>query len=100
MTHRQADDPKLTGIPEHLKHIVDEVEQAFLDEMKAGKIPDRAALLAPHPQIASLLEDHLDLLEGLFRDRRGGDDARRVLSTDTWQYSVTLLVSPPASGSG
>ncbi|MCZ6688142.1 MAG: tetratricopeptide repeat protein [Planctomycetota bacterium] len=71
------------ALPAGDDHVADLAEE-FLDRLIAGESPDREAFLASHAEIADKLEDHLDLLEGLYHSRRRMEDppAASTLTAD------------------
>ena len=44
---------------------VEELAEAYLEQLQAGAHPDRAALLSAHPDLGGALESRLDLVEVL-----------------------------------
>ncbi|MCZ6691770.1 MAG: serine/threonine-protein kinase [Planctomycetota bacterium] len=49
------------------------IGEEFLDRLRAGESPDRAALVASHPEIAKELDHRLKIVEALHGARLGGD---------------------------
>ena len=68
-------DPKARADPSESKAelLVQEIGEEFLDRLHLGETPDTRALVAAHPEVAELLEQHLNLVETLYRARPSPD---------------------------
>jgi serine/threonine protein kinase len=86
---------------------LNEVIAAYLEDLEAGRSPDRSGLLGRHPDLAADLasffanEDHLDRLTAPFRDPRSpGDSSRGVHRADPFDPDdLTPSVVPfPVAG--
>jgi len=51
---------------ESIEHFVDKLVDQFVDDLGAGRCPDRRAVVAAHPDFAVALERRLELVETMF----------------------------------
>ena len=47
--------------------LVQDIGEEFLDRLQRGETPDPRALVAAHPEVAALLEQHLNVVEVIYR---------------------------------
>jgi serine/threonine protein kinase/WD40 repeat protein len=69
---------------------VEKIADAYLDQLQRGESPDRAALLAAHPDIAEPLAEQLDFVDLMHRAQQA------VASTDTSSAADSLVLPEPA----
>ena len=73
MVEQELPSSRPEGIPSHLRKKAEEVEQAFLERLRQGQLPDREAVLARNPEVAPWLGDHLALLEIIYSGGEGSE---------------------------
>ena len=69
MTDREPENPKGKRVDPDTEQVLNDLADGYLDRLQSGESPDRESVVSAHPDLGSLLDRRLALVELMFQSR-------------------------------